>query len=151
MLKKLFQYRNHRGNTVLEAALVLPILLSLAFGTAEYGYFFFMKHSLEGAAREGCRAGIVLNATNTNVTQAIASSLFASGLNSSKTLVDSKYTVKITDTSGSNVTVNTVTAGNPIQVEVNSTWGAVGLHAMGPMGIVSTKIVKGVTVMRKES
>ena len=50
--------RNRRGNALLDAALVLPILLSLTFGTVEYGYFFFVKHSMQGAAREGCRAGL---------------------------------------------------------------------------------------------
>jgi len=75
--------RRRAGNAIVEAALVLPVLLSLTFGTVEYGYFFFVKQSVQGAAREGCRAGIVPTATNTNVTAAIAASLNAAGLNAS--------------------------------------------------------------------
>ncbi len=45
--------RFRRGNAVLEMALVLPILLLLAFGMVEFGYFFYVKNNLQGAAREG--------------------------------------------------------------------------------------------------
>ena len=46
------------GSALLDAALVLPILLSLMFGTVEYGHFFYWKHTLQGAAREGARTAI---------------------------------------------------------------------------------------------
>src|SRR5882724_6784456 len=72
-----------RGNAVLEAALVLPILLYLAFGTVEFGYFFYVKYNVQGAAREGVRAGIPPGATNTDVTSAISSQMTAAGLQSS--------------------------------------------------------------------
>ena len=41
-----------RGGSLLEAAIVLPVLIYVAFGTVEFGYYFFVKHSLDGAARE---------------------------------------------------------------------------------------------------
>ena len=47
------QRRRRRGSAVLDAALVFPILLSLTFGAIEYGYYFFVKNTLQGAAREG--------------------------------------------------------------------------------------------------
>jgi Flp pilus assembly protein TadG len=133
-----------KGNAVLDAALVLPVLLSLTFGSVEYGYFFYMKHSLEGAAREGGRASIVPSTTtNTPVIQAVAGALYAASLNSSKTTLDSKYTLTISP-------AVTSAAGTAITVEVDATWGVVGIHPMGPLGIVSSKVVKGVTTMRKE-
>ena len=45
------------GGAVLETVLVMPVLLYLAFGIVEFGYYFYVKHSLEGAARDfriGC-------------------------------------------------------------------------------------------------
>src|SRR5258706_8276710 len=72
-----------RGNAVIEAALVLPILLYLAFGTVEFGYFFYVKNNLQGAAREGVRAGIPPGATNTDVNSAILSQMTAAGLQAS--------------------------------------------------------------------
>jgi len=50
--------RRRRGAEVLEAALVMPILLAMGFGTVEFGYYFYTEHNLEGAAREGARAAI---------------------------------------------------------------------------------------------
>jgi hypothetical protein len=50
--------RRRRGAEVLEAALVMPILLFMGFGTVEFGYYFYTEHNLEGAAREGARAAI---------------------------------------------------------------------------------------------
>ena len=39
-----------RGSAVLDAALVFPILISLTFGCIEFGDFFYVKHTLQGAA-----------------------------------------------------------------------------------------------------
>ena len=132
-----------RGNAVLDAALVLPILLSLTFGTVEYGYFFFVKHSMQGAAREGCRAGIVPTADNTSVRNAVAASLYAAGLNSSQTSLDTKYTLTTTPSN-----VSGVTAGTAITVQLDCTWSNIGVRPLGLIG--ANKIVRGTTVMRKE-
>jgi Flp pilus assembly protein TadG len=132
-----------RGNAVLDAALVLPILLSLTFGTVEYGYFFFVKHSLQGAAREGCRVGIVPTADNTQVRQAVAASLFAAGLNSSSSTLDAKYTLTTTPSNVSGVTPPTA-----ITVQVDCTWSNIGVRPLGLIG--ANKVVRGTTVMRKE-
>ena len=132
-----------RGNALLDAALVLPILLSLTFGTVEYGYFFFVKHSLQGAVREGCRAAIVPTADNTAVTNAIAASLKAAGLNSSTTILDAKYTLTVTPPS-----VSGLSAGTSVTVQLDTTWSQVGVRPLGLIG--SAKIVRGITVMRKE-
>ena len=142
-MKNILQKRSsRRGNAVLDAALVLPILLSLTFGTVEYGYYFFMKHSLEGAAREGARSAIVPSTqSNTPVTTAVATALYAAGLNSSKTTLDAKYTMTITPAVSS-------ASGTAITVEIDATWGTVGIRPLGLIG--SAKIVKGTAVMRKE-
>jgi Flp pilus assembly protein TadG len=143
MLNKLFtRRRGRRGNAVLDAALVLPILLSLTFGTVEYGYYFFMKHSLEGAAREGARAAIVPStANNTPVTTAVATALNAAGLNSSLTTLDNKYTLSISP-------AVTSASGTAITVSVTASWGTVGIRPLGLIG--SAKVVSGTAVMRKE-
>jgi Flp pilus assembly protein TadG len=126
-----------KGNAVLEAALVLPILLYLAFGTVEFGYFFYVKNNVQGAAREGVRAGIPPSATNTDVTNAVASQMTAAGLQASG------YTVTTTPAN-----VSGLAPGTTVTVVVQCTWGTVGLR---PLQLISTsKIVKGQAVMRKE-
>src|SRR5438094_6538865 len=71
--------RRRRGSEVLEAALVFPIMLALAFGTVEFGYYFYVEHNLESAAREGARAGIVPGASNEDITSAVDRVMSASG------------------------------------------------------------------------
>jgi Flp pilus assembly protein TadG len=135
--------KRRRGNAVLDAALVLPVLLTLTFGSIEYGYFFFVKHSLQGAAREGARAAIVPDATNAKVITAIASSLNAAGLNTSNITLDSKYSLTLTPS-----TITSATTGTSVSVQVDTTWGIVGVRPMGIIG--ASKTVRGVTVMRRE-
>ena len=53
--------RERSGTEVLEMALILPLLLLLAFGTVEFGYWFYLEHNFQAAARDGVRAGIVSN------------------------------------------------------------------------------------------
>src|SRR5215204_1026175 len=50
------------GNALLDLAFVLPILLMLTFGAVEYGYALYVKHALQGAAREGARTAIARRA-----------------------------------------------------------------------------------------
>src|ERR1700744_118139 len=114
-----------RGSAILDAALVFPILLSLTFGTIEYGYFFFVKHTLQGAAREGCRAGIVPTGStgtgdSTAVTVAIAQYLQGAGLKTGATKLDAKYTLSIQSPLGTNINAGSVAVGNPVYVTVQS-------------------------------
>jgi Flp pilus assembly protein TadG len=142
--------RRSRGSAVLDAALVFPILLSLTFGAIEYGYYFFVKNTLQGAAREGCRAGIVLNNANTDVTTAVVNYLKAAGLNSSSTTLDSKFTLAIESPLGTSCTVSSLTVGSPLYVTISGQWGTLG-SGFRPMALIgTTKVVKGVSVMRKE-
>ncbi len=132
-----------RGSAVLDTALVLPILLSLAFGTVEYGHFFYWKHTLQGAAREGARAGITPSATNADVTTAVTSAMNAAGISASK------YTLQIRNAADSaDLNVNGLTSGTPVLVKVYATWGTVGMRPLGLIG--SSKLVTGQTIMRKE-
>jgi Flp pilus assembly protein TadG len=132
-----------RGSAVMDAALVFPILLSLTFGTVEYGHYFYWKHTLQGAAREGARSAITPTAQNSDVTSAITSAMTAAGINAAQ------YTVKIRNSADSaDVNVASVSAGTPILVKVYATWGTVGMRPLGLIG--SAKQVTGLTVMRKE-
>ncbi|HRK29434.1 MAG TPA: TadE/TadG family type IV pilus assembly protein [Tepidisphaeraceae bacterium] len=134
---------SRRGNTLIEAAFVFNILLLLSFCTVEFGYYLYAKHTIQGAAREGARAAVVPGATTTDVTNAVARSLFASGMNSGTTSIDSaKFTVTL------NPANPAAAAGTAIQVDVVSTMGKIGPKPLFFMS--NTKSITGSTVMRKE-
>ena len=51
--------RNDKGATAVEFALVLPIFLLLIFGIIDFGWYFFVEHTLQYATREGMRLALV--------------------------------------------------------------------------------------------
>jgi Flp pilus assembly protein TadG len=51
--------RKEKGTTVVEVAVVLPIFLLLVFGIIDFGYYFFVEHTLQYATREGMRLALV--------------------------------------------------------------------------------------------
>ena len=134
-----------RGGALLEAALVMPILLGLCFGMVEFGYFFFVKHTLQAAARDGARMGIVATGTNAKVTATVATAMKAAGL------TETGYEVEIKDgTTDANLDVSTATPQTPIKVVVKCNWSAIG-SGLRPLGLIGeTTKVKGTTVMLKE-
>lgn len=50
---------NHKGTTVVEFALILPFFFILIFAIVEFGWYFFVSHTLEFATREGTRLALV--------------------------------------------------------------------------------------------
>lgn len=53
------KWRNNRGASAVEFALVLPILILLFFGIVDFGLLIYDKQIITNASREGARAGIV--------------------------------------------------------------------------------------------
>jgi len=113
-------------------ALVMPILLGLIFGMIEFGYFFYLKHNLQSAAREGARVGSTLNGTDGDAVAKASAFLTAANL-----------------PSGS-FSISSTTSGDKITVTVQATWGQVGILHLPFIPLADDKLVSGVTVMRKE-
>jgi Flp pilus assembly protein TadG len=51
--------RAEAGTSIIEATIVLPLMLLLVFGIAEFGISFTRWNSLTNAVREGARVGVV--------------------------------------------------------------------------------------------
>lgn len=58
----LVRRRSEHGTAAVEFALVFPVLLLMVLGTIDFGYFFFVREIVGNAAREGARAGSVVEA-----------------------------------------------------------------------------------------
>lgn len=75
--------RHDRGATLVEFALVLPILMLLAFGTVEAGLAWVTNNRVEGAASTAARIGASsgsVNLADTNILVSLRSSLPAEAL-----------------------------------------------------------------------
>src|SRR5690242_1762346 len=111
--------RRQRASQLIELMFAIVVLLFLMLGMIEFGYYFFVKHSMQGAAREGCRAAIVPSATSSGVTTAVAASLNAAGLNTSSTSLDTRYTLSILPSNWTGMT-----SGGSITVEIDASWNS---------------------------
>lgn len=94
--------RNQKGQALVEFAVVLPVLLLLVMGIAQFGMLLSSYLTLENAAREAARAGII-GSTDTEIEEVITTS--------SPNLEKEKLTIDITPsegsrTSGESLTVN---------------------------------------------
>lgn len=72
--------RRPRGAAAVEFALVLPLLLTILFGTIEWGYYFFNRQIVINSAREGARVGTLQSMSSANAKAAAESYLSGSGL-----------------------------------------------------------------------
>lgn len=128
----------------MEAALVLPVLLALSMGMVEFGQFFFAKHTITAAARDGCRTAILSGSTHAEAVAAVHSTMNSAGY------AQDKYTVRFSDpdTNATITNVALVQRGNGIRVTVRADFGDIGTR---PLGVVpADKQVSGITTMIKE-
>lgn len=99
--------RNHRGQTIVELALVLPVLLLIAAGTMEFGRVLHQYLVVTAAAREGARSAAVGNNDATVI----------SAVRAAATVIDKgELTVTITPSARVRGNAVTVTVSNPVQI-----------------------------------
>lgn len=103
--------KKRRGATSVEFALCLPVLLTFVFGILEFSRVTQLQQSARLAAFEGARAGITLNAKNSDVTTAVNKVMSAISI--------ANYTTTITPTTLSYTTA-TVTVSVAIPPSQNA-------------------------------
>ncbi len=57
------KFKDQNGTAIVEFAVILPLLLLVTFGVAEFSLILYDKAMITNASREGARAGIVFRAT----------------------------------------------------------------------------------------
>ena len=141
-------FKRRSGGSLVELVLVMPLLLGLTIEAGEYGFALYVKHTLQGASREGARAAVVAGAVAADVQTAVDGAMLAAGF------AQSKYTRPPTISPSGWATSSTGTA---VSVTVSATWGTIGFKLMPtsllgiPTGSMpTTKVISGVTTMRKE-
>jgi Flp pilus assembly protein TadG len=133
--------RRRRGTEVLELGLVaFPILLTMVFGTVEFGTYFYVEHNMQAAAREGARAGVVAPADQREdaVIAAVDRVFAESSLNKMEGFSYDDPIVEVED--------------NYLNVAVRTTWDRVpeGLRPMLLIKHAEKAELKGYAAMRIE-
>ena len=116
--------RKHKGQALVETALLLPILLILIFGIVDFARALYTKSSLNNAARSGARKAVVtpslsaesgtLESSTTTTADTIRSNLYN---NTPETVT---YDLKVLNATGTTAVTGEASAGNLVQVTV--TW-----------------------------
>src|SRR4051794_16078956 len=96
-----------RGISVVQVALVIPLLFAMTFAVIEYGWMFTKYGQLAHATREGARFGARDSATAAQVQATVNSYLNRAGINSNYA------TVVVTPSN-----LSTLAAGSPLTVTV---------------------------------
>ena len=132
--------RLQAGTSVVEMAIVLPLLLLLVFAIGDFGIAYTRWNSLTNAAREGARMGVVFRnpcdaaTVTTDIQNTVETFAASSGLDGPSIVT----------------TVTGVCAATGTQLTVNSTvpYDYVALHALA--GFAPTLNLSAQTVMRNE-
>ncbi|MBI1800885.1 MAG: pilus assembly protein [Chloroflexi bacterium] len=118
------------GQTMVEFALLLPVLLLIVFGIFEFGRAFYAYSTVANAAREAARFGIVDPTNTSGIQDAAISHATALGLTSSDVVIQCPD--------------GACTVGNRISVTVNYTFSAV-------VPLIPSFALSGAATMRIES
>lgn len=78
--------RNQKGQSLVEFAIILPLILLIVMGIAQFGLLFNSYLTIQNATREGARTGVV-GGTNNEIRQSI--------LNTSPYLKEENLTIHI--------------------------------------------------------
>jgi len=81
MVRRLKKYRC--GTSIVEMALVLPLLLMLTLGAIRYGWLFLKAQQITNATRMGARTAVLPDATVEGVQANIAALMAAGGMGAS--------------------------------------------------------------------
>jgi Flp pilus assembly protein TadG len=93
------------GAEVIELALLMLPLLWLTFGAIDYGWYFYLQHNLEGAAREGARVGIIQGNSDADIQAAVDTFMKNSGFSNSADYTVSETTAASRDGLATDLTV----------------------------------------------
>jgi len=89
-MKHLFSISGEKGQSAVEFALVLPLLLVLLLGIIEFGWFLNAKITITGAAREGARYLAIHKDSDVGDISNIVEDYLDSGIVSSSTVIINK-------------------------------------------------------------
>ncbi|MDA8433692.1 MAG: pilus assembly protein [Nitrospiraceae bacterium] len=147
--------RRPKGQTVIETALIITLLLMLFFGIAEIARAWWIKGQLNNAARVGVRVAIVTSPlTGGDINCASATDAVRAAACNSISSADVKNTAVVTV--GSSGSLEEPQSGDEITVTVIGTFTSVvpGLSTGGNTGwgslFPASKGLAGVSVMRHE-
>src|SRR5262245_28486384 len=140
--------RRCNGAAAVEFALVAPVLLLIVFGMIDLGRSIMVLDLLNHAARIGCRVGVLPGNGNTEITNAVNTSLASAGISGARApTIEVQPQGSSTWTSPGNA--GTAMSGDAIRVTVSVPYNKVTWLAFNWF-VGSNTILSSSVVMSKE-
>jgi Flp pilus assembly protein TadG len=117
--------KDQRGASVVEFAIILPLIVWLIFGVLEIGFVLYDKNMITQASREGARAGVVFRVPPVTDEEIIG--VVNDYLGTSLITFGEPQTATVT------LTRNGSNAGDPLKVTVSYTYTAL-VFSLASMG-----------------
>ena len=133
-----------RGVTLLELALVAPLVLFTLFGAIEFAYILYVKQTMQAASRDGARRAAIATSTDAAVRQAVDEAMHAGGLGNAHYSVQIKHAA-----AGSVASVASIPAGEGVCVEIKAPWTQFSVFLSG-FGDWSRSDLTSRTTIRRE-
>jgi Flp pilus assembly protein TadG len=142
---------SHGGNAILEMAIVLPLLIVLVMGMAEFAQFFYVKNTFQEAAREVARMSVPASAVKADPATAATSALARINVpftSSWMTIIDLTHFTLVSD-------VSTIPAGDVFTVIIQQNYDLIPgtyrpLYLLTGQGIGNGKSITGQSTAVKE-
>ncbi len=85
--------RSEDGATLVEFALIMPLLVLLLFGIIDFARYFYAASSVNSAARESARFGSIVGPDDANPNYANCAGIVGEGLRFRDSLTDANYSI----------------------------------------------------------
>ena len=135
-----------RGAALLEMCVSLIVMFYLVMGGVEFGWFMYVKHVVQSAARDGARQGIINSSTHAQAVGAVDQAMNAAGFTTGYTITWHEINASMT---ASPITdISQCDTGYGLRCTVTAPFSAFKVR---PLGVIpATKAVTGVTLMVRE-
>ena len=154
MATRLRRFRSpppRRGAELIEMTVAIGLLLSVAFGTIEFGQYFYIRHCFEAAVRDGGRVATMPFASQAQMVATMTTTLQQANVAYTSTWLT------VTDlTAGTTITdVSQIPVGDQFQVTLSATYASIPnatrpLFGLTGKGISGGKVLTTTCVMVKE-
>lgn len=128
--------RKRQGATLVEFAMVAPIVFFIVFLFVEFDRYILTVHALDEASRVGCRQAILENATSQEVENTVKGLLNQFGV--------TKYTMSVTPP-----LPNSLDAGSPVSVKIDVKYSDIS-WLPSPRFLKNTKVSATSTMPREK-
>ena len=106
MLKTTVKKNSKRGQSLVEFALIVPILVLLVMGIVEFGRIFMAQQAITNASREGARTGVLPTSSTSDVESTVNTYMTNAGLTGTSSMTCTNVGPTTPSGSATSVTVS---------------------------------------------